>query len=148
MATRKDIGGLAPTIASPVAATPKSKQLNRCACGCGRETGKTWYPGDDAVHKGRLLERLDSGDADAGVELVNRGWYTEARLERRALKQSERAVVKAEKAAAKAAATGRPKARTVKAKGGAQAPARDLDELVEGGVAAAVAAIGGGDAAV
>lgn len=61
-----------------------------CACGCGRLTGGTWYPGDDAVHKSHLLQRLDAGDADAGTELVNRGWYREEVLADREAKRVDR----------------------------------------------------------
>jgi hypothetical protein len=78
--------GITAVIESPVVKSAKSKELNQCACGCGRLTKRTWYPGDDQAHKGRLLERFDGGEAEAGQELVNRGWYTQDAIDRRTAK--------------------------------------------------------------
>lgn len=58
-----------------------AKEPKRCECGCGRTTsGGTWAPGHDAVRKGELLRRFDSGDTKAGEELVRRAWRTEVQL--------------------------------------------------------------------
>ncbi len=64
---------------------PTTSVIERyCECGCGTPLkGKTsrFAPGHDARHHGRLLAEYDAGNLDAGAELVQRGWRTQADLE-------------------------------------------------------------------
>lgn len=64
-----------------------------CGCGCMRAIGPkaTFAPGHDAKRKSALLRAVDAGDAEARAELIERGWYTEARLDQRVAKLDARA---------------------------------------------------------
>ena len=65
--------------------------LRTCECGCGVPLpangkdgkGPRFAVGHDARHKGNLLRRYDAGDSEAGAELIERGWRSQAQLAER-----------------------------------------------------------------
>lgn len=55
----------------------ETADLPLCACGCGvspRTKPSMWCAGHDARYKQRLIAEFDNGSAEAGQELIERGW--------------------------------------------------------------------------
>jgi len=79
----EELGGEdAETTAEREAILGELEEPKRCECGCGTVVGKRsrFAVGHDMKLKARLLTRYDEGDAEAGAELIRRGWRTEADL--------------------------------------------------------------------
>jgi len=73
-------------VVDTVEETKGRKAARECGCGCGQMTkGGEWAMGHDMKLKSRLLIAFDAGDEAAGVELVERGWRSEADLAARKL---------------------------------------------------------------
>lgn len=95
--------------APKAAAAPKppkpAKVANKCGCGCGGETFRTFLPGHDAKLKGRLIaeavnpESTPAAQAAAEKQLNERGWghfldASRAKVERKAEAAAKRALGK------------------------------------------------------
>lgn len=49
-----------------------NRNKNLCLCGCGLQTGSTWYPGHDSKAKSRLMDALAQGpDAVAALPFAH-----------------------------------------------------------------------------
>lgn len=78
-----------------MAKRPIQADYAECLCGCGQEVNNEYKQGHDARHKGMLLRAFDSGTAEAGEQLVKRGWYSKNELRQRRDKLETTAAKKA-----------------------------------------------------
>lgn len=81
----------------PIKTVKEATDLPRCECGCGVIVKSKFAQGHDSKLKSSLLRAFNGGEAEAGDELVKRGWYTANELQQR----RDKARVKAAKKAAK-----------------------------------------------
>ncbi len=84
----------------PIKTVKEATDLPRCECGCGVMVKSKFAQGHDAKLKSSLLKDWDGGTAEAGDELVKRGWYTANELQQRRDKAEEKAAKKAAKTGA------------------------------------------------
>lgn len=77
----------------------EATDLPRCECGCGVIVKSKFAQGHDSKLKSSLLKDWDGGTAEAGDELVKRGWKSDAELADRKLVAEEKAARKAAKTA-------------------------------------------------
>ena len=81
----------------PIKTVKEATDLPRCECGCGVIVKSKFAQGHDSKLKSSLLRAFNGGTAEAGDELVKRGWYTANELQQRRDKADAKAAKKAAK---------------------------------------------------
>lgn len=88
-----------PAQVEEVKATEAPVKLCECGCGTVVSPKARFKPGHDARYKGALLKQFDAGNEAAGATLVKNGWKSQAELDERTAKATERAEAKARREA-------------------------------------------------
>jgi hypothetical protein len=79
-------GNVVPIPRPEVSGNPGPGLAGLCECGCGLPTakaGKKYRIGHDQKHKGKLLQAVDTGDAEAAAVLIEKGWRSREEMARR-----------------------------------------------------------------